>query len=486
MSDREILFRWLSTVAARVGWTRRLPELGRLACALVALGLLAEVFEVLGVPPPVRSVLVALLVVAALVVVALFAWRLTRPTTLAQAAWAADSRADLKDEIKSAHWFAQSPARDDLVELLLARAARTAQRLDVRRLFPLGVPRSAIAALALAVGTGALAWFSPRIALPVMQQPSAPPAMASGTAREDPVAKNEAEKSGAESASPETATQRDQSADWSQLEQLTKQLPAGAEEEALREAVAERDVRLVSQLVQALGHKQAQAGARRSKGEQMPAGTAQNILDSLADILKKEAKPAGEPLAGAVAEPMARVTQQARNEAEEERRKMSGTPAEGDVEFNPRMRAVHRNSAVMRNIAYATGEAAAAGAQTSVDGTAMGTPDSKGRAGGTSGEHPESSANDTDTLPVLGQPTVRLQTQLDKVRVDPEDDPEQQATKESFYVATQRRASQVDYESVAPQWRAQREAALASSRTPLSYREAVKRYFLTRHAKEEE
>jgi hypothetical protein len=486
MSDREILFRWLATVAARVGWTRRLPELGRLACALVALRLLAEVLEVLAVPPSVRSVLVPLLVIAALAVVALFAWRLTRPTTLAQAAWAADTRADLKDEIKSAHWFAQGPARDALVELLLARAARTAQRLDVRRLFPLGLPRSALAALALAVCTGALAWFSPRIALPVIQEPGSTPAVTSGKASEDAAAKDEIDKITAESALPEVAPRQDQSAAWSQLEQLTKQLPAGAEEEAIREAVTARDVRLVSQLVQALGHKQAQqAGARRSKGEQMPAGNAQGILDSLADILKKEAKPAAEPSAGAAEEPTARVTQQARNQAEEERRKMSGTPAEGDIEFNPRMRAVHRNSAVMRDIAYATGEAAEAGAQTSVDGTAMGTPDSKGRAGGTSGEHPESSATDTDTLPVLGEPTVRLQAQLDKVRVEREDDPEQHATKEEFYAATQRRASQVDYESIVAQWRAQREAALASSRTPLSYREAVKRYFLTQHAKEE-
>jgi hypothetical protein len=86
---------------------------------------------------------------------------------------------------------------------------------------------------------------------------------------------------------------------------------------------------------------------------------------------------------------------------------------------------------------------------------------------------------------VLGVPTMRLQAQLDKVRIEREDDPEQHATKETFYVATQRRASQVDYQSIEAQWRAQREAALSHSRTPLSYREAVKRYFLSQHAKEE-
>jgi hypothetical protein len=43
----------------------------------------------------------------------------------------------------------------------------------------------------------------------------------------------------------------------------------------------------------------------------------------------------------------------------------------------------------------------------------------------------------------------------------------------------------VEYESIAAQWRAQRDAALPQSRTPLSYREAVKRYFLAEHGKEE-
>ena len=184
MSDHEILLRWLATAAARLGWSRRMPELGRLACALVALRLLAEVLETFGVPAPVQSAVVALLVIAALAVVALFSWRLARPTTLAQAAGAADTRARLKDELKSAHWFAQRAARDAFVELLLARAARTAQTLNARRLFPLAVPHSVLAALALAIFTGSLAWFSPRIALPVMQESmSGPASPAAGAGR---------------------------------------------------------------------------------------------------------------------------------------------------------------------------------------------------------------------------------------------------------------------------------------------------------------
>src|SRR4029450_10572495 len=81
MSDREILLRWLATAATRLGWSRRVRELGRLACALVALRLVAEVLEMLNVPGPVRSALTPLLVIAAVAVAAVVAWRLRRSRT---------------------------------------------------------------------------------------------------------------------------------------------------------------------------------------------------------------------------------------------------------------------------------------------------------------------------------------------------------------------------------------------------------------------
>jgi hypothetical protein len=486
MSDRETLLRWLTTVAARVGWSRRMPELGRLACALIALRLLAEVLEALGLSPPVLSALTPLLVLAALAVAVLFAWRLARPITLAQAAEAADTRAGLKDQLKSAHWFAQRPARDVLVELLLVRAAHTAQRLDARRLFPLGVPRSALAALVLAIFTGALAWFSPRIALPVVQDSASAPA--AGSKAVDPaLRKNEVEKIAAKLASPDPAYQHDQGAAWSQLEQITKQLPAGADVEAVGRAVSARDAPLTAQLLQALQRKQAvqQDPAARSQSEQMSADLVQGMLERLQDMLKKEERPPREPSTRASEEPTARITQQVREQSSEEKRKLAGTPAQGEIELNPRLRALTRRSAASQQIAQGAGEAAEAGSQTSVDGDAKGPPEGKSRAGGSSGEHPESSAAAADSQPVLGNQPVRLEAQLQQVRVERTDDPQLQATEETFYAATQRQASQVGYESIMAQWRTQREATLPPSRTPLSYREAVKRYFLTQHGKEE-
>ena len=84
-----------------MSWNRRIRELGRFACALVALLLFAEVLETFGVSVPVLSSVDLLLAVATLVVVALLTWWLVRSATLDEAAGATDTRADLKDELKS-------------------------------------------------------------------------------------------------------------------------------------------------------------------------------------------------------------------------------------------------------------------------------------------------------------------------------------------------------------------------------------------------
>jgi hypothetical protein len=488
MSDRDTLLRWLTTAAARAGWSRRMPELGRFACALIALPLLAEAFQALSFPPAVLSTLNSLLVLAALAVAALFAWRLARPTTLAQAAEAADARAGLKDQLKSAHWFAQRPAPDALVELLLTRAARTAQRLDARGLFPLGVPRSALAALALAIFTGALAWFSPRIAWPTARDSVAAPVVANSKPADRAMRKNEAEKLAAEMTWPELALRYDQSAAWAQLEQMAQQLPAGADVEAIGRAVSARDAPLTAQLLQALQREQAADAepAAPSREEQLTTQLAQGMLERLQDIFRKESAPRREPSMRASEEPTARITQEVQGQSREEKRRIRGTQAQGEIQFNPRLRALTRRSAASQEIAQAAGEAAEAGSQTSVDGDAKGAPDdSKSRSGGSSGEHPESSATATDSQPVLGEQAVRLEVQLREVRVERTDDPQLQATEESFYAATQRQASEVAYERIVTQWRAQREATLPPGRMPFSYREAVKRYFLIQHGREE-
>lgn len=471
-----------------------MPELSKLVCLLVALALTAEVLKVFGVPAQVLSGLASLLVLGALAATSMFVWRITRPTTLSHAAGAADARAGLRDELKSAYWFAQHPVRDAFVDALLARAARTAQAIDARRLIPLGLPRSAQAALVLALFTGALAWFSPRLNLPAMQGPG--PASAATSVSGSPAAGvNEFEKMLAQeqaiapAALPDAASMPDQKATWAQIEEAVGQLPAGSEEDAIKRAVAARDARLVAKLLQALRHKQADAAeldSLRPSDEPIAANPGQGDPERLQPDLEKGSKPIQAPPADDFAQPTARVRQQLREQAEEERRRITGTPAEGDPEFNPRMRPVNRTGVAMREMMYAAGEAAEAGAQTQADGPAMGPPDGKGRSGGSSSEHPESSfSTEFDPTPVLASPTARLEVKMQQVRIERTDDPEQDATSEEFFAETQRRASRVEYEGREVQWRTQRENALQQGRTPLLYRGAVKHYFLSQHGKEE-
>ena len=473
-----------------MGWNRRIRELGRFACALVALLLLAEVLEIFGVPAHVESTVAMLLVIAALAVVALFSWRLARATTLAQAAGAADTRAGLKDELKSAHWFAQRTARDAFVELMLARAAQTAQTLDARRLFPFALPRSVLAALSLAVLTIALAAFGPRIALPVTQEPlSGAASPVAGRTRAAAVGDNEIDTIAAQLASSNAAKKDDLSAVWAQLERLARELPAGAEQGSIERAVAARDAALAAQLVQASERKRTAAAPRdpAARQRQMKSADAeQRLLEALEAISNNENNPPPESPTKAEVTPTIRTATRLREQVREERRKITGTPAQGQVSLNSRLRAISRAGVGMREVAYGEGEAAEAGSQTSVSGAASGDRTGRSQAGGSEGEHPNNSPTGAgDDQPVLGERTERLIAQLEKMSSLRGEDSKQQETEDEFYSATQRQASQLEYESITAQWRARREAVVASEGTPLSYREAVKQYFLNQHARDE-
>jgi hypothetical protein len=485
MSDREILVRWLATVASRLRWSAAVRELGALACGLLALAFLWQSLAAAGVPGPVRSALLPLLILAALTWSALFAWRMTRPATLAQAAAEADVRGGLSDEIKTAHWFAASaPAAgrgraEALVELLLARAARTAQRLDSRRVVPLRVPRSALAALALAGATWGLT-FLPGSVLPVAPLQATSSAQAS-VARAA-VASTDASIVPLPNP-PEASHEGEQSAQPGEPASAPMGSAAG-DEPGKSEVEAAHAARLSGEAAQ----------ARPGNASQMtglpPGLSIAAVLQASADdaqqdeAVEQQGGSGAQVRSGSLSTPMARMSREMRNQIREERRKLGGTPAQGDVQYSPRMRGMRRNSGATDQLVDAQGQATDAGAQDSVDGEAVGSPEGQAKAGGTSGEHPESSqVTELDSQPVLGERTPALPVQAEHVRVDRADERPAGAAKESFYAATRRRAAQAGYQAVDAQARKQREQALAPGDTPLPYREAVKRYFLAQHAR---
>ncbi len=81
------------------------------------------------------------------------AWRVTRKGTLAQAAAALDSKAALNDELKTAYWFINNPRPSEWVDAQIRKAAARAQRLEVPRLYPRSIPKTAYLAVAMFITT---------------------------------------------------------------------------------------------------------------------------------------------------------------------------------------------------------------------------------------------------------------------------------------------------------------------------------------------
>jgi hypothetical protein len=491
MSDREILVGWLAAVAARLRWRARLHELARLGCALLALLFAWQALAAAGAPAPVRAALLPLFLLGALALTAWFGWRLRGSTTLEQAAAEADASAGLQDEIRSAHWFAAEREREgrgraeELIGLLLARAARSVQRLDTRRLIPLRMPRSALGALALAAGTAGLIWLSPHLASsPASALAQSQKGAVRNPGRADLLESRSVQPVAVGVVAPERAEQGDGQAAAGPTDQRM-QPDAAADRQAPEAAEGTPDAALAAHAAQARDAAAAPAPVRLSKLD-ISALVQAGVADAQQEAGGEPGRPGQEPHSGSFPSPMARMTREMREQIRAERRKLEGTPAQGEVEYNPRMRAMRRNSSGANELVEARGQAADAGDQTSVDGDAKGSPEGKARAGGTSGEHPESSQiSELDTQPVLGERTDPLRVQTEQVPVDRAGEMQAGAAKESFYAATRRRAAQTSYQAVDAGSATQQEAALAPGDTPLSYREAVKRYFLTQHARQE-
>jgi hypothetical protein len=376
--------------------------------------------------------------------------------------------------------------RDAFVELLFTRAARTAQSLDARQLFPLIVPHSLLIALALAILTGALAWFSPRITLPIVQDLISGP-----VATELALNETQIEDIEAQSTSPNAAKADLQASMWSRLERLTKDLLSGTEDDSIKRALAARDARLAAQLRSVTERMWAAAAPQdlvsaRPRPELKSAQTAQQLAEALEGIPNNEKNRPPESPTKAEVTPTVRTATRLRAQATEERRKITGTPAQGEVTPNNRLRAISRAGVGMREVAYGEGEAAEAGSQTSVSGAATGDRTGRSQAGGSEGEHPTNSPTGAgDDQPVLGERTERLMAQLEKMSGERNVESKQQKSEEEFYAATQRQAARFEYDLIMARWRTQREAVVAPGGTPLSYRDAVKQYFLSQHAREE-
>jgi hypothetical protein len=364
MSERDILLRWLAGAAARLCIARRLRDAGMLGCTLFGLLALHQILRALVPVPPVVAALTPLFILAALACAGWFAWRLSRRVTLAEAAGAADARAGLKDELKSAYWLgernAEARARPALLPLLMRRAAGDAQRLDARRLFPVRVPSSMAAALGLALLTAALGWFSPRIAYPTAESSDHADAAPPGRAPATPGPQAAREAPGDAKSLP-VASERERAA-WSALDKLAADLHGGADAEDLKRAVAARDAQRAAQLFAAIQRRETAAAlqgpATRPEGEQMSAQLAQGILERLQSLMQSAGDSVLEARTDrpAPVQHSAHLTEQLREEVSDAQRDQGGRHSEGETYLNDMLRAISRSSIGERQVVPGDGD----------------------------------------------------------------------------------------------------------------------------------
>jgi hypothetical protein len=151
MSDKELIIKSLEKVDRRIRTNRLFREF---TVGLSAFLLIPLLFKAWDLFRPFRGrTVVAVFVLWLIGVTAYLIWRMSGRSTLSQAAAALDLKASLKDEIKSAYWFATTPhaaqRSNSWVELQVRRAAARANQLNIDQLYPRVIPRTSYLSLAL-------------------------------------------------------------------------------------------------------------------------------------------------------------------------------------------------------------------------------------------------------------------------------------------------------------------------------------------------
>ncbi len=149
MSDQEIIISSLKRVERRIRTNRLLGELGMGAAAFLALPVILKIWDLLS-PIPGRT-LTALAGIWLVVLAAYIIWRVREHGTLGNVAAMVDRSAKLQDELKTAFWFINNPRPSEWVDVQIRRAARTAQNIDMERLYPRQIPHTSYIAAAMAL-----------------------------------------------------------------------------------------------------------------------------------------------------------------------------------------------------------------------------------------------------------------------------------------------------------------------------------------------
>lgn len=144
MSDKEIIVASLRQVERRIRTNRLFTELNLGTILFLCVPLLLKIWDLF---EPLRGVTITFIVGTwVLLFTAFVIWRIMQKGTLEQAAASVDHRANLKDELKTAFWFANNPRPSEWVEAQMRRAAHDAQSLNLNAIYPRSIPKTSFVA----------------------------------------------------------------------------------------------------------------------------------------------------------------------------------------------------------------------------------------------------------------------------------------------------------------------------------------------------
>ena len=482
MQYRDALISSLTLIARRMRLRAALRELTWAACALASTLLVYQILAALIPAPAVASALKALLVLLFIGSIGFFAVRGARRITLAQAAAATDACADLKDELKTAYWFARQGEALPLIDLQIRRAVLALHKLHPNKLFTIAITRRAFAALGLALIAGWLAWFSPRLEY----HPSSHAPIVAVEPVKAPVAGRGASVQAKQEHTANAVA-------WAKLESTMHSLGQGQERVVLAAAIESRDAARAAQLLEEISRKReyarAPSAARNTAGSATAPASA-DLMVRLKDIFSLGGD-APQPLSDGGADDQLAQALGLAQKLSEDTKAPANNPANhtaDEATNNPLQAAVPLERYGPRETRRSETQGGEFAGTTDVEGGAMGrrvTQTTLG-AGGKPSTNDSSANNDIEAESVLGKRTMRLAAKLERLNIDSKrlGDADAQGVTDSVYAATRAQQAQQAYENAPQQARYVSESGVSGERIPLAYRGAVKEYFLNLNRKE--
>lgn len=510
MSDRDNLDRSLSQVAQRLRSERMLREFGWAALCIAGAWLVYQIARALIAAPALLDRIGMALIIIVVALLGRSAVKLLRKPTIEQAAALADARADLKDELLSAAWFSRhrpseaAAARDAaLVELQLERAGASAGQLDPRQIVPARAPRSLWFALPLAIAALSMAWLAPRWTERAAPRPSEPgqPGVdklveARGAAPSNPKAIAEPNKPRAADSQPDGAVApagrpRAEEPDWNKAERVAKSLGRSDRAQQLMRAIQARDAKQAAQLIEQIQQEQTNSAKvdrpiRQGTTRDLD-GTARESLSALQDLFSQ--KVTGQGYDALKSSPDSQKPMQPGRSDGVDRQSAPTTADNPNNKPEEDVMATREGRDEGEMSSGGQGEGDNPGGNSNVADGAQGQQVTQSAlADGTQpGDADQSkSMSAVPSAPVIGAKTARLAAQLERVRIDSDNDAQSSGkdAEEKLYSATRAQKSAIEYRAAAGQPRYTKEAGVSGERVPLAQRTVVKEYFLNQRQSE--